>query len=452
VNGLLLSFYSDDFTGATDVLDALARAGLTSVLFLEAPTPAELRAFGPIHAVGVAGGSRVMTPQQMSEQLPPIFRALLELGAPILHYKVCSTFDSSPEQGSIGRAIELGKEISGAAFVPLVVGCPALGRYTAFGTLFARAGADGAVFRLDRHPVMSRHPSTPMREADLRRHLQQQTTIEIELVDLSEIAQGPEAARTALGERIGAGARIVMLDLADTRDLPTVGELIWDQRPLFVTGSSGVEYALIAHWGALGIPETQDTLSPLEPTSHVLVVSGSASSITDAQIAHALEHGYVEIALETEALLQGNTEKPLRRAVDGACSALRRGASVIIHTARGPDDPRLRMAAPREPGLTSETLGRHLGLTLVEIHRTVGFERAVVVGGDTSVHAVRALGATALTPIGQSAPGAPLCRAFAPGLPVDGLELVLKGGQIGEVGYFEGVRDGVQTHAHKGGT
>ncbi|HAX43461.1 MAG TPA: type III effector, partial [Solibacterales bacterium] len=52
--------------------------------------------------------SRTFTPAEMDAHLPAIFEALAALGAPLIHYKVCSTFDSSPTTGSIGRAIEIG--------------------------------------------------------------------------------------------------------------------------------------------------------------------------------------------------------------------------------------------------------------------------------------------------------------------------------------------------------
>ena len=50
--------------------------------------------------------------------------------------------------------------------------------------------------------------------------------------------------------------------------------------------------------------------------------------------------------------------------------------------------------------------------------------RAVVCGGDTSTHAVRQLGIQALTFLGLTVPGAPLCRAHAGASPMDGIELV----------------------------
>src|SRR5438067_10399171 len=73
-------------------------------------------------------------------------------------------------------------------FVPLVVGAPSLGRYCVFGNLFARCGAESEPFRLDRHPSMSRHPITPMDEADLRLHLAKQTNKSIALFDILKVA------------------------------------------------------------------------------------------------------------------------------------------------------------------------------------------------------------------------------------------------------------------------
>jgi uncharacterized protein YgbK (DUF1537 family) len=58
-------------------------------------------------------------------------------------------------------------------------------------------------------------------------------------------------------------------------------------------------------------------------------------------------------------------------------------------------------------------------------------------GGDTSSHALEALEITALSYAGELAPGAALCRAHAPGSPLDSLELMLEGGQMGGMDLFE---------------
>ena len=127
---LLLGFYGDDFTGSADTMEALSLNGARTALFLEPPAPEQLTGrFAGLRAVGVAGISRSLAPAQMGEVLPPVFARMKQLGPAICQYKVCSTFDSSPEVGSIGRAIEIGQEVFGARWVPLLVGAPPLERY-----------------------------------------------------------------------------------------------------------------------------------------------------------------------------------------------------------------------------------------------------------------------------------------------------------------------------------
>jgi len=109
MNRLLLAYYGDDFTGSTDVLEALSLSGVRTVLFLRAPDPEDLKRFPGCRAAGLAGVSRSQSPAWMRVHLPGIFSRLAQLGAPLLQYKVCSTFDSSPEVGNIGCAIEIGQ-------------------------------------------------------------------------------------------------------------------------------------------------------------------------------------------------------------------------------------------------------------------------------------------------------------------------------------------------------
>ncbi|EQD61125.1 type III effector Hrp-dependent outer, partial [mine drainage metagenome] len=184
----LYAYYGDDFTGSTDVLEALASAGVPSVLFVGTPSEAQRARFAGCRAFGIAGDSRSRDPEWMSEHLPALFRSLGALGAPLVHYKTCSTFDSSPEIGSIGRALEIGRGVIAGAVRSDRGGRASLGRYLVFGNLFAVAS--GVVHRIDRHPTMRSHPVTPMYEADLRRHLAAQTALRIGSVELPALARG----------------------------------------------------------------------------------------------------------------------------------------------------------------------------------------------------------------------------------------------------------------------
>ncbi|TIM36340.1 MAG: four-carbon acid sugar kinase family protein, partial [Mesorhizobium sp.] len=128
MQNLLLSYYGDDLTGSTDVMEALELGGVATVLFMRQPDEALLLQFRHCRAIGLAGTSRSETPQWMDTHLKHAFTWLKTLNAEICHYKVCSTFDSSPTIGSIGRAIEIGRSVFSQDSVPLVVGAPQLKR------------------------------------------------------------------------------------------------------------------------------------------------------------------------------------------------------------------------------------------------------------------------------------------------------------------------------------
>jgi len=239
----LISYYGDDFTGSTDALEALAASGVDTVLFLDPPNEQRMSAFPNCRAIGVAGDSRSRSPEWMTENLPGIFQQLRDYGAPIVHYKVCSTFDSSPQTGSIGRVLEIGWKVFGMRAIPIVVAAPHLQRYVLFGNLFA-AGA-GSIHRIDRHPTMAAHPVTPMDEADLRLHLAKQTNLRIALLDIRAVdGESPEITLEKLRRE---DPDAVLFDGLGERSLSRTGRLLWTRRPpgtSFAIGSSGLNHAL----------------------------------------------------------------------------------------------------------------------------------------------------------------------------------------------------------------
>ncbi|MBK9123495.1 MAG: four-carbon acid sugar kinase family protein [Chloroflexi bacterium] len=451
---LLLTFYGDDFTGSTDVMEVLEWAGIPALLFLEPPSPDVLeRQFPNVRAVGVAGVSRSMSPSQMDHELPPIFSALKALDAPIFHYKVCSTFDSSPTVGSIGQAIETGLRIFGEQTVPLIIGAPFLRRYVAFSNLFARV--DDTTYRLDRHPTMSRHPVTPMTEADLRLHLGEQTTRRIAAMNVLHLGM-PYAERRAYYDRLeDNGAQIVVFDTIDDEHLAAIGCLLFElssghdgSRPLFLVGSSGIEKAITLE-RAFGGSGESSAPSSVASVDQLVVVSGSAAPATADQLRWAEANGYAMIRLNAAQLVDRESADREREAsVAQAVSLIGSGASVVLYSALGPDDPHIsetkahlaRMSV--DPQSVGQRLGTQQGMILRAILERTGLRRAIVTGGDTCGYSARQLGIYALSAVMPVAPGAPLCRAYSGDPAFDGLEISLKAGQVGKPDYFGSIRQG----------
>ena len=448
---LLLAFYGDDFTGSTDALEQLTLAGVRTALFIEPPTATRLKQFPGLQAVGVAGMARALAPADMRAELKPALKKLKSLGARHVHYKVCSTFDSSPKIGNIGCVLEVAGKIFHAPFVPLLVAAPALGRYTVFGIHFARygIGSEGKIYRLDRHPSISRHPITPMTEADLRVHLAKQTKKKIALLDILQLALPEIESRTALKKLLTEKPDVVLFDAFYSEHLTRIGELIDGfasaKRPLFSIGSSGIEAALTACWREHSREPQRPikkrlarTLAP--PAKQLLVGSGSCSPVTQKQIAWAIQNGFAEVALNTAAF-QSNEKgkKEVGRATAQAVKFLKTGRSLIIHSTRSGVNKRV---AARLKGGTAKILGTALGTVLREALAQTKVPRLCIAGGDTSSFAARALGIEALEMAAPLTPGAPLCRVIAPNSPADGLEIVFKGGQVGAENYFGTVKRG----------
>jgi uncharacterized protein YgbK (DUF1537 family) len=455
---LRLAFYGDDFTGSTDALEVLAFAGVRCALFLEPPTRAMLERFGDLDAIGIAGDSRAMSPQEMDRHLPPVFDALAALDVPIVHYKVCSTFDSGPAIGSIGRVMEIARRRFAAPFIPVVAGTPALGRYCLFGHLFARSATDNRVYRIDRHPIMSVHPVTPMDESDLARHFGKQAKLSIANLPFTAFEAGREAVDAQLQALTDARPYAVVLDSALPGHLTEVGRVLdrlaRASAPLFVVGSSGAEYALTQWWQAQeGARQAAPDYDHFAAVDRVLALSGSASKLSAQQIDAAIAAGFADVPVDAKALVD---ETGWSRAADAiiatATTLLQSGRSVILHTARGPEDARIdaMIGALQAQGFTREqakheggrTLGTRLGHIAREILRAVPLRRLLLSGGDTSSQVTKVLAPDALVVAARLARGAPLCRLVSSEARVDGLEVALKGGQMGDVDFFEKARRG----------
>ncbi|CAM3626598.1 four-carbon acid sugar kinase family protein [Occultella aeris] len=472
-----IGFYGDDFTGSVDALLQLRAAGLTGVL---ATSVAAAQRLGDEHdAVGIAGVARSLPTEEIAAEVLPALRWFAGRGAPIVQYKACSTADSSPAVGSLGRVLELGREVFGERVVPVLFAQPDFGRYTFFGHHFASDGE--RVFRLDRQPTMSAHPVTPSTESDLVRHLGAQTDLPIAALDWRNYgptaepgsganiatrvgrhragaasaealaphpasaealalraasaealpraasAQAPPGPADALALAIAAsGAAAVVLDAFTDGHLDLIGEAILippGDGPRFVLGagglSLGVGHALAARPDANRTAQNRLGSAVVPAEGPCLALSGSRSPRTWEQIQAATRAGWTAVDLREPS------------AVERAVAAHAGGADTVFHSSTPGGEP---VSSDRVVDGLAEVGRARL--------RAAPRTRLVVCGGDTSGHLLRSLDVDALTISSRPWGNVVLCRAHAPGRPADGTAIVLKGGQMGHPDLFEDVRLG----------
>jgi uncharacterized protein YgbK (DUF1537 family) len=400
------AFYGDDFTGSVDALLQFARRGWSGRLFTTLPTADALRAaVETVDVVGIAGIARSLSPQQMDAEVIPALQALVATGAPIVQYKACSTADSSPAIGSLGRVIEIARDVVAARPVPMLFAQPDFERYTLFGTHFA--SENGIVHRLDRQPTMSTHPSTPMTEADLAIHIGRQTALPIGSVPLT--------AYGSLTERLGdADEAAVVLDAVTDDDLLTVGSALHDlPSPVFAIGSGGLSHGLAA-----ASPGTASAVPTATPAAGpVLVVSGSRSPQTRRQAEAAAAAGWLVRPLPLAS-------DEVTSAAEAAVDALTSGRSVVFTSA----DADTSSVGDRS---VLEAIAEAAGALVLAAARARAARRVIVCGGDTSSRITRLLGIDALSIAANPWGNVVLLRPHAADPDVNALELLLKGGQVG---------------------
>jgi len=427
-------WYGDDFTGASDTLATVAATGLRTCLFLAPPTPEQLEHVGPLDALGIAGTARSLAPQRQREELRPVADFFGTLRPAVVHYKCCSTYDSAPAIGNLHEGLQALRRTAHTGPAMVLGGQPNLGRYCAFGELYATAGADGEVHRIDRHPTMSRHPVTPMHEADLRRHLGAQGLAPVALVDLRQLDAGDDTRLDRVIEAHAAdGTQALLFDATHAGHLHRIGQAWWrraERHPLLVLGASGVAQALIAAWPD-ELPRAPPPAAVEPATGPVFMLAGSLSPVTAAQVA-AAGADYQRVTLDAAALTSSATA--LDASASACAGAIAAGRSVLaVTSAPGAFAPPAAEVAAASGRLLAAVLARAPQL------RRVG-----VAGGDTSSWALRALAPWALQWAGSLSPGVALLRARAIDPRIDGLELALKGGQMGPPDVFDRLRSGTR--------
>ena len=407
-----ICFYGDDLTGSTDALANFARWGLHVRMVFDVASVARIGEGADV--VGIAGRARSLPSSELEAELSPVLASFAALEPEVIQYKVCSTFDSSPSVGSIGRVCELASSLLGRRAIPVLAAQPDLGRFTVYSNHFARA-FDGRVYRLDRHPTVSAHPVTPMREADLCRILEEQTSLlRVRGLHLAELNQYPQLSTEHDGP--------IVLDALDNADLRQIGRLIRSSRgasPIFGVGSGGLSYALGSTFEREPV-----ALAPLGAAGAVMAISGSCSIDTALQIRAAVSAGWDSVdvvVLGPEAV------------VDLARASLQRGHSVVVHSALG--TPPVRSSPHAVASALSEVAARVLAGTAVR--------RLLVAGGDTAGAVMRVLGGDGLEYLGPIGTDCAICELRSASRELDGLQVVLKGGQVGGPDFFEQVRLGL---------
>jgi len=414
----LLGCIADDFTGATDLANMLVKSGMRTVQTIGVPADgAALDTMIDADAIVVALKSRTIAATDAVAQSLAAYEWLRAQGCRQFFFKYCSTFDST-DAGNIGPVADALLDAAGGDFA---IACPAFpenGRTIFRGHLFV---GDVPL----NESGMEHHPLTPMKDANLVRVLQRQTTAKVGLIRYDTIAQGAAAVRARVDALRADGTRFAIADALSDHDLHVLGEACANL-PL-VTGGSGVALGLPENFRRAGLLPERDNAASLPRIDGLsAVLAGSASKATNAQVA-AWRESRPSFRIDPLAASRG---EPV---VDDALAFARSHLPqpVLIYATTSPDEVK---AVQRALGV--EAAGHLVESTLAAIARglrELGVRKFVVAGGETSGAVVQALDVKSLQIGAQIDPGVPATAT----IDAQPLGLALKSGNFGTVDFFD---------------
>ena len=403
---------ADDLTGANATAAGFASVGLRSAT-ASAASRAEV-------VTGMVSRFDVVVATTDSRHAPPEeaaarVRAVVRAGWPAR--LVCNRIDTTL-RGNIGATTEAVvsevRTLTGARVAVLCAPAhPAAGRHTIGGTQLL----DGR--RLEETEV-ARDARTPMRTSDVVEILHQQTDLTAHLVPMATVT-GSRATRVAeITAALDRGVDLVVADATTEEHLARIAEaavaasegldLVWvtsDPGP----GSVALARALGVDRGSRGAP--------------LLVVSGSATELTRTQLQQLVAERAA--AVHRVPTLEGSTVPD----VDAASAVLGEalagaGPDDIVVFATAIEDSDVRPTTAED----ADRIPRELAATVRGVMTTHAVDGLFTTGGDVTAAVLAELGSHGLEISGEVVPLA--VAGTVVGGPWDGLDVVTKGGLVGD--------------------
>jgi uncharacterized protein YgbK (DUF1537 family) len=421
-----LGVVADDLTGACDLADAVCDEGASAVVVFGRPDGAAPAA----DCVVVGLKSRTAAVDRAVADSVDAARWLLDAGCGRLYQKYCSTFDSA-HTGNIGPVADALRALIGAAVSVGTPATPRVGRTVYQGHLFVGR-------QLLAESPMRDHPLTPMRDSDLVAVLSRQTSEPVGLVSRATIAAGSDAVAAALDGATGH----VLLDALDDADLDVAAAALLSRAETTLAGgAAGLAAALARSFSKLSAlrgadaPQSADNSDGMRVraaapahSGRQVILSGSCSTRTRQQVA-AFAGPSVELSPLDLAADRGATVDAV---LDAVRDAYRHSPGPVLVTSSAPPARVAEFESRLGPGRAAELLEAATAEIARRAVETLGVQRLLVAGGETSGAVVAALGLDTVRVGPRVAPG---LSWMVPA--DDSLALLLKSGNFGDADLFD---------------
>jgi len=402
-----LGVIADDFTGACDVAVQFKKQGLETVVLTDIEFLGSFK--GVFDVVVVDTETRNLTSEDAYRKVRRAVRLLRQNNVKLVYKKIDSTL-----RGNIGAEINAVIDELDVKAIIVAPAFPDQKRTVINGYLLVNGEPlEKTEYAYD--------PLSPVSGSRVSMLIEKQAKKKVGEILLSQIRKDVDLIVKKIRSQIEAGKEVIVADAEIQSDLERIAEASLALNVL-LCGSAGLASALS---------------SRLAVQSRVLVVSGSVNKVTLNQIEMAVKKLDVKLI---EPVLSGILQDKERidevsdDLVDEAEKALAEGKDVII-----------RLAGSRSLISEIQGAGKRLGMNKLQVadlllsilsratRKILGghcFKGLILIGGDTSIRIMDALGAKAIRSEGEFLPGIPSGRII--GGICDGMQVVTKAGGFGD--------------------
>jgi len=415
---------ADDLTGGADAGAQFAKRGLNTLLIsLKDNASIDFTKYLEKDVLVVNTDSRGLGSEKAFRLVSGLLKTYDQRHFPIIYKKIDSTL-----RGNIGYEIDAILKETNISMCLVAPSYPEQNRILVGGIMMV--GGKPLAFTEVAHDAAS-----PIQESHAQKLLEQQSLHKIGRIDLTLVTSSRERLKKAVEKEQRKGYKIIIFDAVSRRDLANVADVGFSLRskPLFV-GSAG-----LAEEVAKKLSPPKPLQRPMKPFKHILIVSGSASSVTHQQL-RLLEQRKIPAFQLNKTLLSGDGPKVQREREELSkkmANSLSQGIAILKTT---PEilQPEKSKDLPIHLKIT-KTLAdialSSLELSKVDVHDLT----VILTGGDTAQSIINVLGNERIEIEGELLGG--IVKGHLIGGNWEGLTIITKAGAFGKEDALEKIVD-----------
>jgi len=423
---------ADDLTGGADAGAQFAKRGLITLLIsLKGDGKIDFSEYIHLDVLVVNTDSRGLRPNTAFSLISSLLTDYQKELFPIIYKKIDSTL-----RGNIGYEIDaiLGETNGSLCF--MAPSYPEQNRTLVGGMLI-----------VEEKPLVltefARNTGSLIQESHIYKILQTQTHNNIGLIDLIYVGSTSDGLQKAVQKEQRQGNKIIIFDAVSRQDLRNIADVGFskERKPLFV-GSAGLAEEVAKKLN----PSGSRAFQTIKPFKHILIVGGSASSITHQQLRQVEKRNVPSFQL-IESLIVGDDRKgqeeknELSKKVGNALSqefTILKTPSDMLH---GKDSADFSIHYRITRALAS------VALLALEISGIDPHDLALILtGGETAQNVINSLKVEGLEIEGELLEG--IAKGHLVGGKWDGLTVVTKAGAFGRETALRKIVEILETGSH----